>query len=85
MDEKAIRIETQPALQRAGFQGGSHERTVLRVPDVAEWLRLSQATIWALIANGSLKSFKIGSSRRIFASDVEDFLAKQAAREPVTA
>lgn len=44
----------------------------MTVDEVAEYLRLDRSTIYRLIAEGSLHSFRIGRVWRFFRKDVED-------------
>lgn len=49
---------------------------LLTVPAVAELLALSPYTVWRLVLDGRLASHKIGRSRRIAESDVQNMLAQ---------
>ena len=52
---------------------------LLRVGEVAVALGLSRGAIYALITSGDLPSVKIGRSRRILASDLEEWVRGRAA------
>ena len=52
--------------------------TVLTVPEVAEYLRVTPKTVYALIKRGELPSFRIGRAVRCRHSDVEQFIQHQA-------
>ncbi len=45
------------------------------VNEVAWELHCSPNTIWSLIGDGTLPSFKVGRKRLIARTDVEDFIA----------
>ncbi len=48
------------------------------VPEAARLLRLSERTIWAMVAGGDLPSLKIGRSRRIRWEDLQRFVTSQS-------
>jgi excisionase family DNA binding protein len=49
---------------------------LLRVPEVRERLgRISQETVYKLFASGRLPSVKLGRSRRVRESDLDQFIA----------
>ena len=45
---------------------------------VAEFCSFSVRKIYALVASGELRSYKIGQSRRILSSDLMDWLVEHA-------
>lgn len=47
------------------------------VRDTERRLNVCHATVYALIKSGELKSYKIGRSRRILASSIDSFIARQ--------
>lgn len=47
---------------------------VLTVAEVAEYLRVSTKTVYALVANGELPSFRIGRALRCRMSAVQAFI-----------
>jgi excisionase family DNA binding protein len=48
------------------------------VPEAAQQLRVSKPTVYRLIRDGDLRSFKIGGRlRRVPASAIEEFVARQ--------
>ena len=49
--------------------------TLLKVPEVAERLRLSRSLVYELIARNELRAIRIGRSRRVPESEVERFVA----------
>jgi len=51
---------------------------LLTVIDAAEQLRISRSKVYELIADGELRSVRIGHSRRIAMSDLADFVARHA-------
>ena len=56
---------------------------LLRVPEVRERLgRASQETVYKLIRSGELPSVKLGRSRRIRESDLEQFIASLSVDRP---
>jgi excisionase family DNA binding protein len=52
---------------------GEDDTDLLKVPQVAKMLSLSEVTVWRLIGSGVLESLKLGRSRRIAPEAVEDF------------
>jgi excisionase family DNA binding protein len=56
-------------------------RGAIRPGKAAELLDCSRAKIYQLIADGELRSFKIGRGRRILLADLDAYIARQAARE----
>jgi excisionase family DNA binding protein len=48
----------------------------LMVNEVAWELHCSPNTVWALVGDGTLPSFKVGRRRLIARSAVEDFIAR---------
>lgn len=55
------------------------EGGVLTIPEVREFLKLSEVTVYKLldINGGPIKSTKLGKSRRVFRKSVLDFLEAQ--------
>jgi excisionase family DNA binding protein len=51
------------------------EPMVLNIPEAARALRLGEATVRAKIANGELRSVKIGDRRLVRVEDLRAFLA----------
>lgn len=47
---------------------------LLTIAEVSTRLRLSRAAVYRLISNGSLRSVKIGRSRRVAEQDLYDFI-----------
>ena len=60
------------------------ERDVLTVPEVAEYLRVTTKTVYALIQRGDLASFRVGRVLRCLRSDVQNFIDSRT-RETMTA
>lgn len=44
---------------------GEDDTDLLRVPQVAKMLHVSEVTVWRLVGSGELESIKVGRSRRI--------------------
>jgi excisionase family DNA binding protein len=51
---------------------------LFRISRIEELLGLSRSRICQLIASGELNSIKIGASRRVSASQLREFLARQS-------
>ena len=51
---------------------------LFRISHLEELLDLSRSRIHQLIASGELASIKIGSARRVSASQLREFLARQS-------
>lgn len=52
---------------------GEDESGLLRVPQVARMLGVSEVTVWRLVGSGELVSIKVGRSRKIDPAAVEDY------------
>lgn len=50
------------------------EPKVLTVPEAARWLAVSRATLYRLMADGKVRSIKIGTRTRIPVSVIQDIL-----------
>lgn len=46
------------------------------IKEISSFLKISERTIWEFIADGSLASYKIKGSRRVYKKDYENFLKK---------
>jgi excisionase family DNA binding protein len=55
--------------------------SMLTVEEAAKALRLSRTKVFALLKDGSLRSVKIGRSRRVPVSALEAFIAKLVAAQ----
>lgn len=49
---------------------------ILTAQEVADYLRVSRATVWRWCASGQLKAFKAGRSWRIRGSSMEEFVSQ---------
>jgi excisionase family DNA binding protein len=49
-------------------------RVAYTVPEAARSLAICEAIAWKLVKSGELRSFKIGNSRRIPASALDEFV-----------
>ena len=49
--------------------------------EIAEYLMVSNRTVWNYIANGKLKAFKLGNSYRVTKESLEEFQEKIKCRE----
>ena len=54
---------------------GSQERLLLSVVDAAQILSLSRSKVYELLAAGAIRSVRIGRSRRIPRSALDDYVA----------
>lgn len=57
------------------------ERTspvLMSVPEVANYLRLSDRFVWARVADGTFKTVKIGRARRVLKASVDQFILENA-------
>ena len=52
---------------------GEDDSGLLKVPDVAKMLGVSEVTVWRLVGRGELESIKIGRSRKIDPAAVEAY------------
>ena len=70
-------MNTQTPIMPAGFG-----RSLLRIPEVAQRLRVGRSTIYYLLAHGApLRVVHIGRSIRIEASSVDVYIEQLAANE----
>jgi excisionase family DNA binding protein len=53
----------------------------LTVRQAGERIGVGERTVWRLIEIGELPSFKVGKARRLLASSVDDFVARQLAAD----
>lgn len=51
------------------------ERLLYRVPEVAEFLGVSKAKVYELIASGALPSVRLDGCRRVRADDLRAYVA----------
>ncbi len=58
---------------------GSPRLELDTIPDTQAYLKISRAKVYELLADGSLKSIKIGASRRVIRSSVDEFVRRQLA------
>lgn len=59
------------------------EQRAFSVEEVAEMLGIGRTAVYRLIKTGDLGSQKVGGSRRIFLSDLEDYLGEERAHSLV--
>ena len=52
--------------------------TVLTVPDVATFLRISKPSVYKLIHEGGLPAFKVGKHYRFMQEEVQDWVRQGA-------
>jgi excisionase family DNA binding protein len=57
--------------------GDLNDLVLLRISSVSELVDLSRSRIYELIAAGDLPSIKIGASRRVVASELREWIARQ--------
>ena len=57
------------------FSESTDGSVLLRPEQLADWLNLSRGTVYELIGEGTIRSVKVGRSRRITVSAVRDFVA----------
>jgi excisionase family DNA binding protein len=56
--------------------GGSMDKALATVPEVATAISMSPAKVWQLVASGELRSVKVGKSRRIPVVEVTAFVER---------
>ncbi len=56
------------------------EDEIMTVRSVADFLKVTERTIYRLAAEAQIPSFKVGGSWRFRRSDLEEWMAKQADR-----
>lgn len=59
------------------------EQRAFSVEEVAEMLGIGRTAVYRLIKSGELGSRKVGGSRRIFLSDLEEYLGEERAHSLV--
>lgn len=55
----------------------SNRPEILRLPEVADYLRISRSQAYALARRGVIPSFQIGGARRVRRCDLEKYIAAQ--------
>lgn len=58
----------------ASAPGGPDE--ILTVSDIARYLRVTSKTVYGLVRDGALRSFRVGRALRCRRSDVEAFISR---------
>ncbi len=51
--------------------------------EIAEYLMISNRTVWNYIASGKLKAFKLGNSYRVTKESLEEFQEKLSAENTI--
>ncbi|GAB4527034.1 MAG: hypothetical protein Kow00133_15900 [Amphiplicatus sp.] len=69
-----------PITTPAGQDGRLHPDSLLTIPEAAERLRCSRATVYALVRRGHLDLRKLGSATRITARSLLRLIAEGAPR-----
>lgn len=64
------------------MQQQSSSNVLLSIPEAAEFLSVSPATVWRRVYSGEIVSLKIGSIRRIRMHDLEAFIEQQERYKP---
>jgi excisionase family DNA binding protein len=59
----------------------AQDAIAVRPAKAAEMLDVSRATIYNLIAQGELRSFRVGQSRRILLAEIAAYITRQQAQE----
>jgi excisionase family DNA binding protein len=57
---------------------------LLTVPEVADRLSLSPATVYKYVEKGAIPSCKIGTARRVSEAQIDEFLKKCTSQETKT-
>jgi len=57
------------------------EHDLLTVSEVANYLRITERTVREMIDRGNIPAMKIGKAYRIKRTELEDFIARQEAKE----
>ncbi len=55
---------------------------IMTVREVAEFLKVTERTIYRLASEGEIPSFKVGGSWRFRRADLAAWMAKQSDRDP---
>ena len=61
--------------QDLSYDWDAGERLLLKVPEVSRALGVSRTTVYELIADGQLRSVKIGASRRVRREDLSAYVS----------
>jgi excisionase family DNA binding protein len=56
-------------------------RLLLTVPEAAEALGVSRSVVYELMDSGDLRNIKIGRSRRILVTSLEEFIARRLSEQ----
>lgn len=57
---------------------------VLKVAEVASYLRVSETTVWRWCSTGKLPAFRIGKGWRVYRADLELHIKAQKLKAPDT-
>jgi excisionase family DNA binding protein len=71
------RMPTETTTGRAGPLAPDPNREVLRPQDLAAFLGCGSTTSYALIADGSIKSFRVRSRLQVHRADAEAYVQEQ--------
>lgn len=55
------------------------ETEILTLPQVATFLKVTERTIYRLVAARKIPSFKVGGTWRFSSADIQDWIAEQSA------
>jgi excisionase family DNA binding protein len=56
----------------------SSESEIFTIKDVAEYLKVTERTIYRLAASKRIPAFKVGGTWRFRMADIDDWIAKQS-------
>ena len=58
------------------------DSAILTIPEVAEFLKMSQTKVYAMAVKGELPHIRIGKNVRVRAKDLQDWLDTKAVGNP---
>ncbi len=72
-------LRADGAWMSTGAEQRRGEQRLLTVPEVAEFMRVSNMTVYRLIRAGDLAATRVGRSYRIWENDVRSYLTRGTA------
>ncbi len=76
VDIQSLYTYVQGKMERRGTATPAVSNDVMTVQDVASYLRVTSKTVYSLIKNGSLASFRVGRAVRCRLASVEAFILR---------
>jgi excisionase family DNA binding protein len=82
MDSNSLPQNEAREIARLKAKRAHAEQLVVRPADAERMLGCSHFTLYKLLGNGELKSFKLGKARRITVESIKAYIARQLEQFP---